>query len=249
MKTNRFLGLVTVLVVSSVSPSLAGDFKVELHQGSGGVIPLGELKSFNQSSLTAEDAYNYSVVQPRYNGIVSTQPGTNVFLSDTLNGLALYMVNQTFPSSIGQLKYQVTTEGSLLFRDDIVTVDNDLLLTTSNGDGTTTFVSYEGFTGQNTDGLVLGLTDTNGDGRMVSWNYEDVNDLNFPLLNIPRINFWSPDGTQNISIELGTDFNPETDSIVLKEVVLEVPETSTNLGLLGFTLATLALSWKGFRHR
>lgn len=229
------------LIILRWSPAIAASFMISVPLNSGDVITR-PITSFDQRNFTSEEAYNYDRVEAKYNGIVPIKGGTNMFFVDTAEGLSLFMVNETFHNLISQLKYEVTTQGTLLFRDDIQEVDNDPLTEVANPDGTTTFISMEGFRDIGcmngvcrTDGLVIGLNSKN---VPVTWKYDPVT---FPLINIEMIHFWSPETAENFSVDLGTaldQFDPSKG--VVEAVPFEIPELSSIWGLLSMSGVMLA---------
>jgi hypothetical protein len=244
MMKNKLWLFVFFVMTLRWNPAIAATFVISVPTNSGEIVT-GQITAFDQSDLTAAEAYNYDIAGKKYNGIVPIETGTNVFFVETSEGLSLFMVNEAPPDTMGQLRYEVTTKGTLLFRDDIPSVDNDPLQIISNGDGTTTFISTEGYRDIGcpdgvcrTDGLVIGLEN---DNVPLNWNYEPVT---FPLINIEMIHFWSPESEENFSVELGTNpnqFDPLMGKVTVKP--LDIPESSSILGLVAFCTVSLAVSW------
>lgn len=228
MTRNKFCFLLGFLLFSPLSPALAVTLTLSVPTSSGMITR--EVTSFDRSSFTGAQVYNYA--NAKYNGDIAIQPGTNMFFVKTLEGLSLFFVNQASGSLYGQLKYQVTTKGTLLFRDDDPSVDIDPLEIIQNPDLTTTFISTEGFLDNGcisnckTDGLVIGLDSLN---PVINWNYYP-NDSNFPMTNIFSLNFWSSNPSENFSLDIGTEFNPDGGEVGVNDP--SIPESSFNFGLL-----------------
>ncbi|MGK7933336.1 MAG: hypothetical protein AB4041_18150 [Microcystaceae cyanobacterium] len=235
------------------NPAIAATFIINVPTNSGQIIT-GQITAFDQSNLTVTEAYNYNLADAKYNGIVPIETGTNLFFAETLEGLSLFIVNEAPPapiggSTIGQVRYRVITIGTVLFRDDVIDVDNDPLQIIPNEDETTTFISTEGYEDIGcldgvcrTDGLVIGLNNAN---VSINFKYDPVT---FPLINIDTVSFWSSKLEDNFAVGVGNEtdeFDPFTGEITLKP--LNVPESSSIVGLIGFCTVSFALSW--LKHR